>query len=204
MKLNCIDFDETLVFSTNCLYESYNESFKKILNKSFTKKEWDSWTGESFYNLLDKLDISLDDFELAHKYKNSIYPKNYLHKIKINKSLFSEISKNDINIICSQTSKNVIYKILEYNKITNWFKNIYDRDDVKNKKPAPDIYIKAITENFKSNITSINIYEDSYVGMRSAISAYENLEYLNIQKNLFSVDKYKIDIINWKSNIYAT
>jgi len=218
VRLNLIDFDDTFVFSTDLLHDAYNRAFMKILNKSFTKAQYDVWVGQSFFLILDKLDVTLEEFEEVHKYKNEIYPIEYLNEFKFNRALYDYIDYfKDINIICSQTTKEAIRMVLDHLKIT-WIHSIYDRNDVKNKKPAPDMYIKAMVDILQDpflmgEIESINIYEDSYTGLRAGTAAFyemhsdtkyfknnhvNNNGVYEYPKNLFRVNKNMIDLVSWR------
>ena len=86
--------------------------------------------------------------------------------------------KDTTNIICTLTKKEVVSSILEYFGMRDMFSAIYDRDDVLYKKPAPDIYIKAISDWYihaKEKVDHIHIYEDSQIGLTSATNAVNEL-----------------------------
>ena len=91
--------------------------------------------------ILEKYQLTSAEVKLAEKYKKEIFSKN-IHKTKVNKLLLW-ICENPIFekiYIASNSSRENVDKIMSYHDINpNLFEGIVTRDDVKNKKPHPDM-----------------------------------------------------------------
>ena len=72
--------------------------------------------------------------------------------------------------LASVSSRNEIFKILHFLKIINKFQIIVSSDDIKNPKPDPEIYLKAVKMLSLPPQACVSV-EDSVIGVRSALSA---------------------------------
>lgn len=183
-RLNIFDFDGTLAYTLIPLYNVYKYAFLDIAGVKLTKEMWMKYYGKNFpdilvgeFNIFDK-----DLFEEISQYKYERYPKEYLTTIMMNPYLLEEskvYEEGSVNVICTLTKRSVVQEILKYNKIDHLFSAIYDREDVLYKKPAPDIYIKALSDwHIKYNgdkAKHIHMYEDSTIGMTSATNAVNEM-----------------------------
>ena len=85
--------------------------------------------------------------------------------------LLSYIKKSGIHIgVASSTSHELIELILRRLDVLHYFEKIVSGEDVKEGKPAPDVYLKA-AGTFGVKPSDCVAIEDSVVGMRSAKAA---------------------------------
>ena len=110
------------------------------------------------------------EMEIVHKIKKMEY-KNYLNNAKINEDLFNilESLKNQYHIaLVTTASKKNAEEILEYFNKKDIFEICLYAENVKNKKPNPEGFIKAMNYfNIKPENTLI--FEDSDVGIEAGI-----------------------------------
>lgn len=91
-------------------------------------------------------------------------------------------------------------KMLDKMNIDEVFDLITKKEDVKNKKPNPEIYNK-IREHYNASKEECLIFEDSYTGVLAAKAA--GIEVVNIYDKYAEVDREKIDkITDYKINNY--
>lgn len=83
-------------------------------------------------------------------------------------------------------------KMLEKMNIEDVFDLIISKEDVKNKKPHPEIYLK-IMEYYDARCEECLIFEDSYTGVLAAKNA--GVEVINIYDKYADVDRDKINAI---------
>lgn len=176
IKAVIFDLDGVLVDSTKKNYEA----FEKILEESYSIKN-------PFKNQERILGLSLK--ELIEKFNED-------YKIKINYEIFQEklnkeqekfhntlqSNQNLLNFICELKKQGIKIAvgtnspywrtkiILEKINLLNLFEMIVTLEDVKNPKPAPDIYLK-ISKEFKIKSKDVIVFEDSLKGSMAAKAA---------------------------------
>ena len=80
--------------------------------------------------------------------------------------------------IASTASKNNIYDILDYFEMKDLFDYIITGEDVKEGKPNPEVYLKAL-ELSDCKADEAIVYEDSEVGFQAAENA--NINYIKVK-----------------------
>lgn len=118
-------------------------------------------------NISEKIKLRILN-EFKQKYINNT--TNYITPISetIN---FIKNNKGPFKLgLASVSSKSEIINILHFLKIINKFQVIVSSDDIKNLKPDPEIYIKAIKKLNISPQFCASI-EDSVIGVQSALNA---------------------------------
>lgn len=178
MKLKAFIFDaDGVLFNTEPLHVI---SWKKAFNY--------------FHISYDKINfefgIGLDDKSFLTKLiqERIISEKFDIEKIieKKNQKLIEIIKEEKDKIICdgvldllsffkdrykfaiaSNSGRKFIYNILEITNILSFFDVIVTRDDVKNPKPDPEIYMKTL-EKLKISPENVIVFEDSEIGIQSA------------------------------------
>ena len=83
-------------------------------------------------------------------------------------------------------------KMLEQMDISQVFDLITRKEDVKNKKPDPEIY-KKIMQHYNANPDECLIFEDSYTGVLASKNA--GIEVINIYDKYADLDRDKINAI---------
>jgi HAD superfamily hydrolase (TIGR01509 family) len=107
--------------------------------------------------------------ELTIKYLNELVPNQEL--IKTLERLKSENFKI---ACCTNSIKDTVMFSLEKMNIKHYFDLIISNQDVKNSKPNPEIYLKAILE-FGFNPAEVLVIEDSPHGLQAAYLANTNI-----------------------------
>ena len=140
-KCLIIDFDDTLVSTITTHADSWRQALERVLN---TDVSLDSIMADINYGmdvLLKKYQLTAEETRLAQEYKKEIFAKN-IHKTKVNSLLLYIIENNIFEncIIASNSSRENVDKIMAYHNINpELFWGIFTRDDVKKKKPHPEM-----------------------------------------------------------------
>ena len=143
-------------------------------------------------------------YDIAQDYlKNKIdYKENVPEFLKLLKSkgytlvIASTTRRNNMNIYCNE-NKNIINKA----NIKDYFTIVYTREDAKEIKPNPEIYLKVVNE-LNVNKEECLIFEDSLIGIEAATNAgidvvamydkYSDMEREEINKKAtYNVNNYK-------------
>lgn len=180
-KLILCDLDGTLFDTTKVNYNSYKEALNEInydMDYDFFLKEC---YGKHYKGFLPKIGLNEDEMEIVHKIKKNTYSK-YLNAAKVNIHLFNmlEFSKNEYYIaLVTTASKENSEQILNFFNKKELFDLIIAAEDVENKKPNPEGFIKAMNY-FNINPENTLIFEDSDVGIEAGIKSGSNV--LKVQK----------------------
>lgn len=140
-KCLIIDFDDTLVKTINIHAESWQQALMRVLNIEIPIESIYADINYGMDVLLKKYQLTEAEAELAQKYKKEIFDKS-IYKTKVNELLLYIIENNFFEkyIIASNSSRENVDKIMAYHKIDkNLFWAIFTRDDVKKKKPHPEM-----------------------------------------------------------------
>ena len=180
-KLILCDLDGTLFDTLEVNYHSYKEALKmfhcNIEYDFFLEKCY----GKYYKDFLSKLNCNIEEIEKIHGIKKELYSK-YLNCAKINKNLFDmlEVMKNfyHIALVTTASEKNS-KEILNFFNKKELFELIISAEDVKNKKPDPEGFIKAM-DYFNVIPENTIIFEDSNVGIEAAIKSGANV--LKVEK----------------------
>lgn len=168
------DFDGTLVDTLYANTISYVNTFKKN-GYNISKDQYIKCFGLRYDDLCDALNIP-NEQSLRDKIKSDKkeeYKLNYnLTKLNNNLLYFIKYSKmlGLSTCITSTASKDNLFGILNYYNITQCFDYIICGNEVKNGKPAPDVYLKALLK-MGLNSENVIVFEDSQVGFDAAKNA---------------------------------
>ena len=175
-KLILCDLDGTLFDTTKVNYYSYKEALNEInydMDYDFFIKEC---YGKHYKGFLPKTGLNENEMEIVHKIKKNTYSK-HLNTAKINTHLFNilEFSKNEYYIaLVTTASKENSEQILNFFNKKELFDLIIAAEDVENKKPNPEGFIKAMNY-FSIEPEDTLIFEDSDVGIEAAIKSKANI-----------------------------
>lgn len=127
---------------------------------------------EGFYfQNKDKINISLQAFvEEYHEYINEYGMPQYNQLVfPYVQECFQELQKRGIEIIIASSSpRQIIQEVLSEIKLEKFVKFYLGAEDVKQKKPDPEIYLKIVDiQGYKP----LFVVEDSYYGIQSAKEA---------------------------------
>lgn len=181
-KLAIFDLDGTLFNTEDVNFAAY----KSALNHYGYNLDYEHFcrecNGLSYKKFLPPIIDNDELLEPIHKLKKELYSKN-LERAKVNEHLFNiiELIKDKYYIaIVTTASKRNCLEILEYFKKTDLFDLIISYEDIKNVKPNPEGFIKAM-EHFDIEPKETIIFEDSDVGIEAA---------RNSKANVFVVNKF--------------
>ena len=168
-KLILCDLDGTLFDTTKVNFYSYKEALNEInydMNYDFFIKEC---YGKHYKEFLPKMGLNENEMEIVHKIKKNTYNR-HLNVAKINTHLFNmlESLKKEYHIaLVTTASQKNSKEILDFFNKRELFELIIAAEDVENKKPNPEGFIKAMTY-FNINPEDTLIFEDSDVGIEAA------------------------------------
>lgn len=129
--------------------------------------------------------------ELTIQYLNDLVPNEELIKT------LEKLKEENFKIgCCSNSIRDTIFFSLEKMNIIKYFDLIISNQDVKNSKPNPEIYLKAIVE-FGLNPKEALVVEDSPHGLQAAYLANTNILRVESPDNInYSLIKTAISSIN--------
>ena len=140
-KFLILDFDDTLVDTIDTHADSWKQALERVLNTDIPIETVMADINYGMDVLLKKYQLTSEESILAQRYKKEIFEKN-MHKTKVNKLLLYIIENNLFEncIIASNSSRENVDKIMAYHGINqDLFWGIFTRDDVKKKKPHPEM-----------------------------------------------------------------
>lgn len=189
-----LDLDDTLINTGNVNFILYKKIFNKF-NISINKNVWESvFNGRKLEDsLLDHLvrikaeelfsEIIIFFYKFADKIKLESLDKNQSVKILKTGIIILNISKkmNKKVFLCTTSRRIFADFLLDKFKIRKYFDHIICAEDIKNGKPNPEIYKKAmsILGRKKKSI----VIEDSIYGMLAAKNA--KCDCLIVSNNMF-------------------
>lgn len=170
IKALITDFDGTLVDTFEANFYAYQEAFLSV-GKKLTEEKYRACFGLRFDDFMIEMSIvDKDVSSLIKEYKKNVYPK-YFSYLKLNSSLINLLTSfhklGGKTAIASTASRENLMNAVKYLGISNSFDLIYAGVDVKNGKPSPEIYIKAMNV-LNVSPAEVLIFEDSIVGFKAA------------------------------------
>lgn len=175
-KLILCDLDGTLFDTTKVNFYSYKEALNEInydMDYDFFIEEC---YGKHYKEFLLKMGLNENEMEIVHKIKKNTYNR-YLNVAKINTHLFNilESLKKEYHIaLVTTASQKNSKEILDFFNKRELFELIIAAEDVENKKPNPEGFIKAMNY-FSIKPEETLIFEDSDVGIEAAIKSKANI-----------------------------
>ena len=184
LKLIIVDFDNTLFFTNNINFKSYQKVFN-YYNIKLTKKNFDTHAGLSkqlFYRkIFRKKPFAV---KTVFDMKKKFYKKN-INLIKPNYLLIDflkKIKNQKVKIaLVSNASRYSINLVLKKFKMRNFFNAILTSDDVRKTKPSPYAF-KKILKMLKIDSKNSIVIDDNKIGLIAAKKC-------NIQSMILSTEK---------------
>lgn len=172
-KLAIFDLDGTLFDTADVNYSAYKRSLNDIGFDIDYRYFCDFCNGRNYREFIIPIVGDNDDIlENVHKKKKDYYSL-YLSKARENKHLFNVIDliSNDYYLaLVTTASKKNTYEILNYFEKNGLFDLVLTQEDVKNKKPDPEGFLKAM-DYFGIDCKNTVIFEDADVGILAAKKA---------------------------------
>lgn len=164
------DFDGTLVDTFEANLRAYQRAFDDV-NMTLTAEKYRQCFGYRFERFMAAMAVQ---DERTAKYireaKKEYYPK-YFNFLKPNHALIGLIESfkalGGKTVIASTARKENLMNVVNYLGISDKFDLIYAGADVKEGKPSPEIYIKAMDALGVTPEETL-IFEDSLVGLQAA------------------------------------
>jgi HAD superfamily hydrolase (TIGR01509 family) len=206
IKLILFDLDGVLVDAKKIHYETLNSALC-IVGEQY-KISWDEHlnkydglkTNEKLDILTKSKELPLDKHKLIWEQKQKLTLEK-LEKLPSNKNLIETINELYLDGYkigcCSNSIRKTILTVLSKLNIIEYFDIILSNEDVKNSKPHPEIYWKAISELSMLPEETL-IIEDSPHGLQAAYRSKSHVlrvlnnsevNYLNITKNIIELNR---------------
>lgn len=199
IKAFIFDLDGVITETSILHFEAWKIIVKKNLAIDFSKKENDSLKGLSrkdtlleilkLHNLLGK--ITEEKIEYLCEIKNELYKSFLTEKLSEKdilpniKELLITAKKNNIKLGIASSSHNAP-SILKTLNLDSFFDYICNPNDIKNNKPAPDIYLNVMNH--------FNLQPNQCVGFEDAIAGIKGLVQAKIPSVAITYDVVE----NWK------
>jgi HAD superfamily hydrolase (TIGR01509 family) len=164
------DFDGTLVDTFEANLRAYQQAFNSI-GKELKSEDYKECFGLRFDAFMSHMKISDERItEQIREAKAKFYPKNF-EFLRPNEALIALIDTfhemGGKTAIASTARKENLMNAVTYLGISGAFDMILAGIDVKEGKPSPEIYIKAM-ESLGATPSETLIFEDSEVGLEAA------------------------------------
>jgi HAD superfamily hydrolase (TIGR01509 family) len=219
VKLIIFDMDGVLVDAKKIHYETLNQAIEQTAGKQYTISEQEHLSIYDGLKTYQKLELLTNKKELPLHYHTPIWETKQnltlqaLHKIKSNltlQSLFNALYEDGYKIaVCSNSVRKTVLTVLSKLGIISYIDYILSNEDVKNSKPHPEMYWKAMS-NMGVLPEETLIIEDSPYGLRAAYNSNANVlrvknpqevTYTKITKKLFEIEN-GIDLVipKWKDD----
>jgi HAD superfamily hydrolase (TIGR01509 family) len=188
--LKALIFDmDGVIIDSEPLYQKANKNTFDKLGISISEEEYNGFVGTNGFYMWSTLK---DKYKLNHSVEELIQMENdgfieYLNQIENHQSidgineLILDLDKNKIIMaIASSSIKRSINAVIDRLRLRKYFKEIVSGEDIKNGKPAPDIFLKASTL-INTPPEECLVIEDSRNGVLATKSAgmkcigYQNL-----------------------------
>lgn len=170
IKAIITDFDGTLVDTFEANLRAYQKAYQSV-GLDITSEKYKECFGYRFERLMTATGVF--DEATANKIKEAkkeFYPQ-YFSYLKPNHALIELITSframGGKTAIASTARKENLMNVVNYLGLADKFDLIYAGMDVKQGKPSPEIYLKAM-EALKVNPKEVLIFEDSTVGIEAA------------------------------------
>lgn len=164
------DFDGTLVDTFEANFKAYQKAFCEC-GLSISEQQYRQCFGLRYDGLMAAMGIT--DAETANRIKEAkkqCYP-DFFQYLRPNKVLIELIrsfkAMGGKTAVASTARKENLMNVINYLGIGDCFNLIYAGNDVKEGKPSPEIYFKAM-DALNSAPESTLIFEDSEVGIQAA------------------------------------
>jgi HAD superfamily hydrolase (TIGR01509 family) len=212
IKFIIFDLDGVLVEAKKIHYDTLNDSLgmvgsEYIINWDDHLNKYDGLkTSQKLEMISSERGLSIDLHEQIWNNKQRLTLEN-LRNLSVDKVLFetiSKLSKDGYKIgCCSNSVRKTVLTVLSKLGIIEFFDVIFSNEDVKNSKPHPEIYWKAISEMGVLPEETL-IVEDSPYGLLAAHRSKSNVlrvlnttetNYENINNKINNITKNKVEIM---------
>ena len=183
IKAVLFDMDGVLIDAKDWHYDALNMALKECGFSPISREDHLAYyDGLSTLQKLEKLEklghIKKSDFEKISSLKQEYTLKNDKNKIEpfnIHIEFLKKLKNLGLQlVVCSNSIRNTVDKFIEKAKLTEYMDFTLSNQDVKNKKPHPDIYLLAI-EKLNLQPEEVLIIEDNFNGLKAARASGANV-----------------------------
>lgn len=172
IKLLIFDLDGTIIDSEESNYKAYKNALAEVdveLSKEFFIKN--CFNGQHYKDFLPLLmpNFSEEEIEKVHNRKQEIYISN-MKNITVNpiiKDIIMEFKNKKKLALATTAGAIAVQNVLKAIQLENVFDLILTGNDVKKKKPHPEVFMKCL-EYFNIQPNQTVIFEDSDIGIEAA------------------------------------
>ncbi len=173
-RLLLLDFDGTLVDTRQANYRAYRDVLGEIRIRLDEKTYLRNYFGMRCGEFLRRMGLT-DSYEIdrLRRRKIEIYPEHF-NTIKLNEWLWNfsqDFRKQGGKVWIVSTGQTVnINNVMSHLNLENHFDGVITGADVKNSKPSPECFLKAMAAEGCTPQETL-IFEDSVVGLEAAHSS---------------------------------
>lgn len=200
IKAILFDMDGVLIDAKEWHYEALNKALK-LFGYEITR--YDHIHNFDGLPTREKLNMISEEYYLPkslHKFINELKQEYTREMVELKcKPLFqheyalSKLKNEGYKLaVCSNSIRSTIENMMEKSALINYLEFIMSNEDVKNSKPDPEIYIKAM-EKLNLKPSECLILEDNKNGIKAALSSGGHLLKIN--------DVYDVNYENIKNRI---
>ena len=145
VKAVLFDLDGVLVDSFDAWFHTFNDGLKTFGLRTLSKEEFSKDFGAPIESDMKKYFIGKTIKKVKNMHNsNFVKWKNRVKLFPESKITLKKLKKEKIKLgLISNSTKFIVNLILKHNKIKNYFDVIMTLEDVKKRKPAPDMIILA-------------------------------------------------------------
>ncbi len=197
LKTIIFDMDGVIVDSEPLHFEVFNKLLGKF-GKKVSVEEHSKYIGVTDYDcwseLKYKLNIPVSVEKLIEMYKeNFIENINDIQMVDNVESFIKNVYKDYSLGLASSNNRRSVDAIITKFQLEKYFKIFINGEEVKNGKPAPEIFLKAANE-MNASYTDCIVIEDSNAGVEAAKAA--NMKCIGYKNpNSGNQDLSKADLI---------
>ncbi|CAG8798066.1 18295_t:CDS:2 [Gigaspora margarita] len=160
---------------THCIFDLDAEMFAKFFGKTYTLQQWSHASVASLINETG-INVTVDEFQ-KERYEINVKKYPFAKLMPGVMRLVKHLKKHRIPMAIASNSfrRSVIVKTSVNIELFNMFDNVTCADDVKNLKPAPDLFLAAREAIGNPPTNQCLVFEDSIPGVKAAKNANMNV-----------------------------
>jgi HAD superfamily hydrolase (TIGR01509 family) len=183
MKACIFDLDGVLVDTCNLHYIALNQAIAEVVGSDFVISQKDHETkfnGLSTRMKLEKLPLTQEQREAVYTRKQMLTMEAFstlLPSNRLQETLAGLRTRGYVLGCASNCIRSTVHMVLMRIGIHSLFDVILSNEDIANPKPSSEIYTLAM-EKLGVTHSDTLIFEDSYVGLRAAVSSGANVHWV--------------------------
>ena len=180
-KLFIFDLDGVLIDSCDIHFDCFNKALSQVTGRVLSREEHDvEFNGLSSRMKLSKLGLDEKTSDAVYQRKQTLTEQSFedIGSSERLQEMVRGVKKTGALVMCaSNCIRNTVVTALKKLGIFDEMDGVFSNEDVSHPKPSPDIYTLAMnTAGVEPEDTLI--FEDSYVGLRSAIASKAHVHYV--------------------------